>query len=82
MKIIDTINSINAEVTLSHPNTPSQVNNYLIDFENDMKMDTEKIIQEFKNHFKNSHYHYMHIVLLYVFDNETYRQTIYIGEIS
>lgn len=81
MKIIDTSNAITVEVTLTHPDIAPQFNTYLIDFENDMKMDTEKIIQEFKNRFKNSYYHEMEIVVIYVFDNETYRQTIYNGVI-
>jgi hypothetical protein len=81
MKIIDTNNAITVEVTLIHPDISPRFNTYVIDFGNDMEIDTNEIIKAFKQRFKNSYYHEMEIVAVYVFDNEIYRKTMYNGGI-
>jgi hypothetical protein len=81
MKIIDTNNAITVEVTLTHPDISPRFNTYVIDFGNDMEIDTNEIIKAFKQRFKNSYYHEMEIVAVYVFDNEIYRKTMYNGGI-
>lgn len=81
MKIIDTSNAITVEIELTHPDIAPQFCTYLVDFSQNSEIDTDEIIKAFKQRFKNSYYHYMNITVVYVFDNEVYRVTMYEGGI-
>jgi hypothetical protein len=81
MKIIDTSNTITIEIELTHPDISPQFNTYLLDFSDGIEVNTDEIIQAFKNRFKNSYYHNMYITAVYVFDNEVYKVAMYEGGI-